>query len=552
MTVGGVGMIATARRDPAGRAILLAFTVTLVLQIELVFNRPVNWDEFFHLTEAHAFAQGRLTEVLQVLYARAFGWLAWLPLDAIDQIRVARGFMQACNLFTVVAICAMAARFVPAIPALLCGLAYFTGGYVLAHGFSYRADPIAAALLMGALWILLSTRLRWPALIVAAVLCGLAALATIKVIFYAPAFAGIAWLQLAEAEDKRATLIRLAGFGVAALAFAGLFIWLTMLTLPTGAQEARDTLHTSGTMMFNEGLFPRWPYLFKFLGFAPVLGLALLAAPAAIVQTDASRAARIAAAGLLLPLASVIIYRNSFPYYYVFIAAPAAVGAAWSMQQLIRQFPVRLIALALALTAGAVSLTTPRPVLPVQRQVLAAVHEIFPTPVAYIDFPGMVVDFPKANFFMTTWGFHKYWRGFEPSLSEVMARQTVPLLVVNHDILARNMAQPGGADELLPADRVALREGFIPHWGPLWVAGRAFAARDNAAEFRIHAPGVYTLEGAAARIDGATYAPGDVLDLRRGVHRFERVGAGEVRLRWGRDLHRPAYAFTGEPVFKDF
>ncbi|WP_324262591.1 hypothetical protein U4960_05620 [Altererythrobacter sp. H2] len=552
MNGGGWRTMWAARRDPALIPIGLVFALAFALQVELVINRPVNWDEFFHLTEAHAFAQGRLTEVLQVLYARAFGWLAWLPIDAIDQIRVARVFMQACNLFTVLAICAMAARFVPPVPAALAGLAYYTGGYVFEHAFSYRADPIAAAFLMGALWILLSSRLRPLALLGAAALCGLAVLTTIKVIFYAPAFAGIFWLRLVEAEDRKAMMLRLAAFVLAALAFAALFLGLTMLTLPSGAAAAGKTLHTSGTMMFNEGLFPRWPYIFKAMALAPVLGLAVLAAPAALIQTSADRAVKIAMIGLLLPLLSIAFYRNSFPYYYVFILPPVVVGTAWSFQQLLTQFPLRLVAAALAVNAALLSFATPRAVLPVQHQVVAAVHEIFPEPVAYFDFPGMIVDYPKANFFMTTWGFHKYWRGYEPSFSDAMASQTVPMMVVNHQILADNHTKAGGAPELRPEDRIALREGFIPHWGPIWVAGKSFGAEATDVTFRIHAPGFYTLEGGSARINGQTVVAGQTIRLGRGQHRLERSGQGTIRLRWGRNLRRPAYPFAGEPIFKDF
>src|SRR3546814_14621833 len=67
-------------------------------------------------------------------------------------------------------------------------LAYLTGGYVFQHGFSYRADPMAAAFLMGSLWLLLSSRLDAKAIIAAALLAALALLTTIKVVFSAPAF----------------------------------------------------------------------------------------------------------------------------------------------------------------------------------------------------------------------------------------------------------------------------------------------------------------------------------------------------------------------------
>jgi hypothetical protein len=105
---------------------------------------------------------------------------------------------------------------------------------------------------------------------------------------------------------------------------------------------------------------------------------------------------------------------------------------------------------------------------------------------------------------------------------------------------------------LLPQDGQALREAFIPHWGPFWVAGRRFAATAMNDDFVIYAPGTYTLEGAAARIDGIAYKPDQTLTLARGPHRFERDAPGDAVLRWGDHLRRPDWDFTGGPIFEGF
>src|SRR3546814_21017279 len=93
-----------------------------------------------------------------------------LPIDAVDQIRVARLFMFGFELFTLCAIYGMARHFSGRLPGALAALAYLTGGYVFQHGFSYRADPMAAAFLMGSLWLLLSSRLDAKAINAAALL----------------------------------------------------------------------------------------------------------------------------------------------------------------------------------------------------------------------------------------------------------------------------------------------------------------------------------------------------------------------------------------------
>jgi hypothetical protein len=533
--------------------LVLVFALAILLQLELVFSRPVNWDEFFHLSEAHAFHQGRLTEALQVLYARAFFWLPMLPLDAVDQIRVARLVMLGFELVTLTAIYAMASRFAGRLPAGLAALAYVTGGYVFEHGFSYRADPMAAALLMGALWILLASRLDAKAILGAALLAGLAALTTIKIILYAPAFAGVAWLRWHEADRSRDMAMRLAACGVAALLFAGLFIGATILSLPdAGGHTAAKTVSTSGMMMFDRGLFPQWGYGVLAVLSAPLLAVVLIVTPFAMGETALSRPQRVALVGLMLPLASLLFYQNAYPYFYAYILPPVMVAAALGIGALIARFPAKALSAALLANALIVSLATPREVLPTQRAVLAAAHEIFPEPVAYFDFPGMIVDFPKANVFMTTWGIRKYRAGHEDSFVDVMARQTVPLLVVNQAQIEQNQSGAGPWEGFLPADGKALREGFIPHWGPLWVAGRRFPADAPAGSFDIYAPGLYTVEGAAVRIDGRLYAVGQTVDLARGAHRFEPGGRGEALLRWGDHLHRPAQAFDGGPLLKDF
>lgn len=530
-----------------------AFALVIVLQLELVFNRPVNWDEFHHLSQAHAFIEGRLTEALQVFYARAFFWIALLPIDLVDQIRLARMFMFGCELFTTYAIYAVACHFTERRPAAFTALAYLTTGYVLQHGFSYRADPMAAALLMGSLWILVASRLDKKAVLAAATLAALAWLTTIKVVLYAPAFAGIAWWRWQNSDRSAQVLLRIAALaGVAAL-LALAFTALTIATLPQGgAGTAERTVSASGARMFSEGLFPQWPYIAGAVASAPVMALLIATAPLEMFRTRMPKPQRVALIGLLLPLASVALYRNSFPYFYVFILPPAMIAAAIAARSMLAMLPERLLLIALVLGTGFVSLATPREVLSRQQQVISAVHRIFPQPVSYFDFPGIVADYPKANFFMSTWGVTQYWRGSTRTFVDAMTRQTVPLLIADHELLERNQTAPEPAWELLPRDAAALRENFVHHWGPIWVAGRRFPATAPAQDFRVYAPGTYTLEGAAARIDGRAVKPGATLEMSRGMHRFERIEKGEVVLRWGDHLLQPADSYLGGPVFKDF
>src|SRR3546814_15914199 len=73
-------------------------------------------------------------------------------------------------------------RFADRETALLCGLIYATGGYVFLHAFALRADMIAAALLMTALWLILCRPLRGREIALILLLVGLAFVSTIKAV----------------------------------------------------------------------------------------------------------------------------------------------------------------------------------------------------------------------------------------------------------------------------------------------------------------------------------------------------------------------------------
>lgn len=540
---------ATAARAERN-TVLAVLAAVLLLQLELVFNRPVNWDEFYHLSQVHALHQGRMSEVLQVLHIRALGWVALLPLDEIGQIRVARLVMFAFEAFTLIAIYAMARHFAQGRIALLGPLLYLAAGNVFQHGMSFRADPLVTALLMGALWLLLVSKLGWNALGAIAALVALAGLATIKAVLIAPAFAGLAWYRMAQSKQPKGLAARLTGTAIlTALLFAALVAASQAITPPAPTDSAAATVKASRDMLLAEGLFPRWHYLLLAIGTAPLFALAF---GAALARPRLGRDSRIALIGLILPLASVVFYRNAYPYFYAFILAPVAVGIVPGIAWLARRYTAKTVALGCLLGAVILSISTPRAVLAEQRQVLSEVHRVMPSRVAYFDFSGMVSAFPKSNVFMTTWGQTRYRNGETESYAAAMERLNVPLLLANNEVLQRNQSAEGPAWELLPADAAALRAGYVQHWGPIWVAGRRFVKGSATQDFSIHADGLYRLEGAAALIDGKRMERGWTMTLAKGNHRFAPLSGDETVLRWGDYLPRPAAAPPVGIPFKDF
>lgn len=533
--------------------VLAVFTAILLLQLELVFNRPINWDEFWHLSLVHTQDQGRMTEVLQVLHIRALGWIAALPLDEIGQIRVARLVMFCCEAFTLCAIYGLARLFAQARIALLAPLLYLSAGNVFQHGMSFRADPLVTALLMAALWLLAASRLNARALAGMAVLLALAMFATIKAALYAPAFAMLAWHRIRQSDRPGNLTLQLAAMAALAAALLAALIAASQAYVPpTLTGGAADTVKTSRDMLLAEGLFPRWPYIVLAIGTAPIFAVALAAALPTLRRGGLVSSRRLVLAGLILPLLSVAFYRNAFPYYYAFILAPVAVGMVPGIAWLARRYSARTVAFGCLIGCVILSAITPRGVQDDQRAVLREVHRLFPQPVGYFDFAGMVSAFPKANVFMSTWGQTRYRKGETESYAQAIVRRDVPLLLTNNNVLMRNQSDAGPAWELLPADAALLRTAYLQHWGPIWIAGRRFGPGSAAQDFVLPSAGPYRLQGAAAEIDGRRIEPGSTVNLGRGQHRFVPLGPGETELRWGSNLPRPMAPAPVDAPFKDF
>lgn len=545
----------THREDAAARSVIgngnarsqamliAAIAAVAAMQLHLVFVQGFNWDEFFYLSKVYLLHEGALTSGLQSIHTRLFAWLPSVPGNEIAELRVARMAMLACELVTVGCIVAIASRFTDRIAALLAGLTYVSGGYVFQHGFSFRADPLAAMLLMSALCLMLRARWHWPTICAIALLLALAALVTVKSAFYAPAFAGIAWVRLRESNRPGRDAARLVGTGaLAVLLFGAIYLLHKTGVVPADSAAPQAMLANAAEKMFSASLAPQFDVLLDQMIRAPFLAVTVIAAFALVFLTDRPFEEKVALTGMLLPVLTVLIYRNSFPYYYAFILPPAVAASAIVFRSLALRYALAPLA-ALPLLSGILLYwATPKHMQAVQNDVFRAVHQVFPTPVPYIDFSSMISSFPKVGFFMSGWGMENYRDANRPVFDEILARSGAPLLLVNH--AAFEAAVNGGVPSvpLLPQDAAVLRDNFIHHWGPLWVAGKAVPPGDSVTVTAIAIAGPYTVEGAPLVIDGSNHPVGSVVHLERGKHRIGGGRPDQAHLRWGRNLPKPDLA----------
>lgn len=527
-----------------------ALLIVLALQIELVFSKSINWDEFFHFSQIHQHLLGRPAPWLQSPFVPLFSWVPGLPGDNISHIQLIRLMILPFEVIAIAAIVGMARRFASFETALLCGLLYATGGYVFLHAFALRADMIAAALLAVAMWIGICRPLRAAEIAALLLLLALAFVSTIKAILYAPAFFGIALYRL---ENRKSRIALAVIVGAAALVGA-LLLWSAPhlpVAGPTGwLRDIGELGNDAAGRMFGDGFFVQAWALHKQILFAPVLTAAILLAVAHACKPERSPMERTLLLMLLAPLATIAIYRNAFPYHFVFILPPAMVAIAPAIAPVVRRFGAAPLAAILLASALLLSFVEDRRVLPRQTAIISGIHTIFPEPVTYIDNSGMAGDFPRAiNHFAGGWGLEKYHRADKPLYTRAMAVEPVPMLLANNVILQNPFFDQNLGDRLLPADEQTLRENYIPHWGFVYVAGRMFPAGASSISWDVAVPGTYTVEGGDVMINGKHRRRGSLVYLARGDHMVKSSTTSNATLRWGDHLVRPTVSWPEGPLF---
>ncbi len=539
---------------------LVACSMILAVKIPLLWRINVNWDEFYFLSHVFARARGDLAILFQTAYTNLFLWLTWVRGGEVTQIVAARGVMLALLALTCLLLWRLAGRWTSPAGAAVAPLAYLAASPVLRHGASFRADSLLVPLTVGIL-LLFTNRTAGPRASLAAGVCfGVALALTVKAVLLAPLLLLLAYLDPGIADGTwrsrlRAATPRLLLFGVVALGIAGLILVLHRLCLSgdsienTGQFAARATR----TTLLRVPLFPRADFFEVTARADPLTWLLIgMGAIASLVQ----RRYAVAVLGLaLLPLA---FYRNAFPYYYVVMLAPACVLAAVgadTVLALVRrtldyaaaQRILLAVVIALSLQAATHLFELRDDDQARQRLTIAAIHQVFPQPVPYIDHSGMVASFPKANFFMSSWGVADYRARGTSFMRAAMTRSRPPLLLVNRGILDSQSEQ--FRHELFAEDQQLIERFYLPYWGPIHVAGAQMKlVGEEAAVVELPFPGRYRLDvSQPVMVGGVLHRGGDVIEVATDSRVVVRAAPGypesaDVRFYWAAAAAAPSYA----------
>ena len=141
----------------------------------------------------------------------------------------------------------------------------------------------------------------------------------------------------------------------------------------------------------------------------------------------------------------------------------------------------------------------------------------------------MIGAFPKAGFFMSTLGIEDYRAAGNQSSAVSLLDRAPAFVLANSPALEYALTQhPTEVPEsylLFAEDAEVLRANFVHHWGPIWVAGKAFnlAQGSEPHPFEVLIDGRYTVEAdTGVLIDDAAYRPGDPVMLSEGWQHPDR------------------------------
>lgn len=557
--------------NPVGVSLIALLGIIFIIRALVLFHYEINWDEFFYLSQIHDYRTGRLGLALQTFHVHFFTWLDLVSKNEAYQIVAARLVMLFLQGITSYMIYKCSRLHSSHNASLFAALAYTCFTFTLWQGASFRTDPIATCLLMIALFLILRKKGSLD-IVFSGGLCALAVLVTIKSAIYFPIL-GLALLPptLKNFKDKKyiqKTLIWSASLiGIAATLY---LIHTAPLTEITKDSESTLREGYAKTILENEFFFGLQFFLLSLQKDLSLWGFVGFGFFMVIKKLYRDRnSSEIYLLALLFPVLTIIFYRNSYPYYYPFILAPASIYIAVSWDYFSRLDHKNILSVApyigiLCCILNILLLTLNK--LPEQKNhhqilLLSLVHDIFPTPVPYLDRCSMVSSFPKTGYFMSTWGLESYLGDNSKSLKKEIEDKKPVFMIANISQLDFSQTLETTTlqnnHELKETDEKAIRANYIPVWGPLYLAGKEFdfdqKNMNNPITFNIVIDGEYTLKSeSSVMIDKIIISPNQPFYLSEGPHTIESSMAQKVRIVWGNNITFPTSPYPAQYVFRGF
>ena len=545
-------------------AVISMILIALVLKSVLVFKLNINQDEFHFLSDVHTYLRGELFTPFQTFHVHLFSWLSLISNNEVTQILAARTFLY---LFLIGACCftyLIGRQFLNVTGSLFSVLCYLSFSFVIGNSASFRFDSISVFFLLLSTWLIISKPFSMLSNIISGAAIGLSLVITVKTSIYLVMIGVIFFIFLVFSANRKLQFYRTASFSIALLAAYFLLYRFHVSMLPVKTVNSPEQFFKTAfsTFIILDQLIPAWGIIrISFQHNFIIWGLLFTGVFCTFTKQKKSKQPLSKDSFLpyafLIPLLSLLVYRNGLPYFYTLILSPAIIFCGVCIHQLVEKYMYtgEIVCVAstgilsififlnfaffyMALLSGSS--------IAIQRDFITIVHKIFPKSVTYIDGCSMVPSFSKVGLFMSSAGMESYLKRNKPIMKELIIRSKPKFLIANVPSLdlslSRNEALSLKKYSLLERDWGVLKTNFIHHWSILYVAGKQFDFNSSQNQnFEIIIDGKYTYEGEKEiLIDGKVYNPGETLVLSRGDH---TIAAEEKKtlavLRFGENLFKP-------------
>ncbi len=524
---------------------LLALTILFAtLRLPLVWQLNIHWDEFLYLSRVWKQTAGTLDRSLQTFHVHLFAPLTMTSLPEYSQIFMARGFMYLLSLLSIYLIYRLLRTTYSINTALLGALAFTTLTSVIVHGSDFRADPLCLFFVLYAFYAIFKTsRTHIHSSVFS---FALAVVISIKTLFFFPTYLYLIYHRRHSVKKLSLRILEFTGYLV------GLFTLHLILQNQSAISSTVDAQATTykvkplfkilfaaiEKVFFNQGEVKGWNHFWYEVGHhIPVYALAFVG----LVKSRSKLTIAFA-----IPLVSLLIYRNTYPYFFVMLAPSVIWLAAYSFERYF--LPSPRIALLLVLSmVGFGSYTIARSLKPnnaTQKAYIDLVHQAFVEPVPYIDRCGMISSFPSVGFFMSSWNIDNYRAAKRSLFFEALESAAPPrFLLSNLHCLQRKRIGKRECNFYTREDVEALKQNFVPYWGDLHVLGKRLKLiPGESIVSKIYLAGDYTnISTSIALIDAKPLQSGESVYLEKGLHTFQALGNSptELLLRYGPALPKP-------------
>jgi len=541
---------------------MFAYTALLILlglHFIMALSFEINWDEFFRLGRIYEWKSGTLTAIFESNYVHAFGWLEHVHKNEVYQIIAARCVMFALLIYIAFICFLILTHFFDKITAIITIVSFLSFSFIFRHATSFRIDLPIISLLMTVIWLITCSKGRHHHFFVAGLCLGLAGSISIKSIFYVPTIAAILMVHWGQSGWKLKPFINGLILGLTAIITFAILIYLHSLSLAKAESAYGFISYASNAAIGGGGFFPQKGTFTSSLGQNPIYW-ALLSFGFMIAGYDVfkghNRAKALICLSALLPLISLAVYVHTYVYFYTYILAAASLLIGYGLYWVINRSRLAIYIIPLALIASSLPIIrhSLQQTKTYQLQVNNVIHEMFPSPVNYIDRTSQISTFPKQGLFMTVVQMEEYKQKGKPVMKDVFKSKPPEFILANIDSLKLDtVRKERPTRRLMKEDEDLLIDNFIHHWGPIYVPGKRINAEPTAQKIMIELPGTYTIESEGeVNIDGLIYSPQASLHFKKEAVFISSKVPQRIRLRWGPNLYNPDFVPKDNIIFHGF